>query len=311
MHYSEISFLIKIQNSFHEFLKKLTKKFRKMQNKNLFLLIFSIIFINKSIFATLNTVILKKGDVIVGQVVGQNSDRIQVKSDSGKVLEIPKKNILKVLYKEITKKEEEAILKKEEEKIKEKYKKEEEKKLLIAKMKEDELSRFRKERLQSYNEDKAYPKEKLKFLSSYKVYKSYHSGILTIASPDSICTPFANSSDWYILFGAIALTSPDMGKLLPSDSQSIQLRYETSLLDIGATLLGAILITMTRKTLYVDVCEDKDQPKYITLEEVKLEKDIDRKLIEDELKEKEKQELEENIRLEVELRKLERIRGKL
>ncbi|TGL61396.1 LA_0442/LA_0875 N-terminal domain-containing protein [Leptospira sarikeiensis] len=64
------------------------------------------------------TILLRKGGKIIGNVVGQNEKTITVQSDSGKQT-INKRDILKIIYKDITAEEEKKIRKEEEKKIQE------------------------------------------------------------------------------------------------------------------------------------------------------------------------------------------------
>lgn len=254
---------------------------------------------------SINTVILKNSDSLQGIVIGQNLDTLKLKTETGVILNIPKKKILKVLYKEITKKEIEQIRFKEEEKLRINSEKEKEIRKLAEQKKLDKLKKIRETYLSEGN--KAYPKENLGLLSSYKIYNAYPIPILALASPEASCEPYAYSSDWYILFGIFRLTSPDMGELLPKESKLIQIRYETSLTDLAITLLGGIAFSLTKKTLYIDSCEDKIQRRIISEQELQLEKDAESKVLEELMKAKEKEELEDNIKLEMEIKKLEKI----
>ncbi|MCZ8238490.1 MAG: hypothetical protein O9346_08410 [Leptospiraceae bacterium] len=58
---------------------------------------------------SINTVILKNSDSLQITVNGQNIQALKMKTETGVILNMPKKKILKVLYKEITKQEIEQI----------------------------------------------------------------------------------------------------------------------------------------------------------------------------------------------------------
>lgn len=64
------------------------------------------------------TILLRKGGKIIGNVVGQNEKTIVVQTESGKQ-NINKRDILKIIYKDITKEEESRIRKEEEKKVQE------------------------------------------------------------------------------------------------------------------------------------------------------------------------------------------------
>ncbi|PJE00287.1 MAG: hypothetical protein CK427_14475, partial [Leptospira sp.] len=67
---------------------------------------------------SINTVILKNSDSLQITVNGQNIQALKMKTETGVILNMSKKKILKVLYKELTKQEIEQIRIKKEEKIK-------------------------------------------------------------------------------------------------------------------------------------------------------------------------------------------------
>lgn len=254
---------------------------------------------------SLNTIILRNSGSIRGTVIGQNAESIQLKTEEGGTLNIPKKKVLKVLYKEITTREVDDIRKKEEEKFKIQQLKENEKQLLAEKRKAEELKKV-KEKYENQS-NPAYPKQKLGLLSSYRLYNSYPNPIVSLADPDASCEPYSYSSDWYFLFGTFRITSPDLSQLLPKESRPIQIRYETSWTDLAVTMLGGIAVSITKKTLYVDVCTQSNQKRVVSESEILLEKEIEKKINEDFKKTKEKEELEENIKLEMEIKKLEKI----
>ena len=58
-----------------------------------------VIFLYSALFA--ETVILKKGDIIRGSVVGQDSKILKIKTN-GKIVGIPKRGILKVIYRDVS-----------------------------------------------------------------------------------------------------------------------------------------------------------------------------------------------------------------
>lgn len=64
------------------------------------------------------TILLRKGGKVIGNVVGQNEKTIVVQTESGKQ-NINKRDILKIIYKDITREEENRIRKEEEKKVQE------------------------------------------------------------------------------------------------------------------------------------------------------------------------------------------------
>lgn len=63
------------------------------------------------------SILLRNGSTVKGTVITQNEKNIQVKGEDGRLVTIPKKSILKVIYKEVTKEEEKKIRQEEEKKI--------------------------------------------------------------------------------------------------------------------------------------------------------------------------------------------------
>ncbi|WP_425268937.1 LA_0442/LA_0875 N-terminal domain-containing protein [Leptospira hartskeerlii] len=75
-------------------------------------------FLTPSLLFADQTILLRKGGKVIGNVVGQNEKTITVQSESGKQT-INKRDILKIIYKDITKEEENRIRKEEEKKVQE------------------------------------------------------------------------------------------------------------------------------------------------------------------------------------------------
>ncbi|TGM89764.1 LA_0442/LA_0875 N-terminal domain-containing protein [Leptospira licerasiae] len=75
-------------------------------------------FLTPSLLFADQTILLRKGGKLTGNVVGQNEKTITVQSESGKQT-INKRDILKIIYKDITKEEENRIRKEEEKKVQE------------------------------------------------------------------------------------------------------------------------------------------------------------------------------------------------
>ncbi|MCC5813447.1 MAG: hypothetical protein JJT78_01710 [Leptospira sp.] len=74
------------------------------------------LFMASSVFSA-QSVILKSGKTIKGQVIGQNESGLTVKQTDGTTTTIPKKQILKVVYKDVTADEEKKIRAEEEKKL--------------------------------------------------------------------------------------------------------------------------------------------------------------------------------------------------
>ncbi|TGK13931.1 hypothetical protein EHO60_00845 [Leptospira fletcheri] len=76
-----------------------------------------ILLLFSSQLIAVQSILLRNGSTVKGTVITQNEKNIQVKGEDGRLVTIPKKSILKVIYKEVTKEEEKKIRQEEEKKI--------------------------------------------------------------------------------------------------------------------------------------------------------------------------------------------------
>ncbi|EQA43649.1 hypothetical protein LEP1GSC050_1538 [Leptospira broomii serovar Hurstbridge str. 5399] len=81
------------------------------------ILTFALIY-SSHLFA-MQSILLRNGNTIKGDVITQNEKTIQVRGQDGKIVNVSKRSILKVIYKEVTKDEEKKIRQEEERKVKE------------------------------------------------------------------------------------------------------------------------------------------------------------------------------------------------
>ncbi|PJZ68373.1 hypothetical protein CH373_05920 [Leptospira perolatii] len=90
-----------------------------IQKRILYFILSILFFASYEVFAV-QTILLRNGGKIRGDVVGQNEKSIQIVTEEGKKMTLSKRTILKVIYKEITTEEEKKIRQEEEKKIQEK-----------------------------------------------------------------------------------------------------------------------------------------------------------------------------------------------
>ncbi len=264
-----------------------------------FVVLFIVLLTNPS-FAV-QTILLKQGKTIKGTVSSQNLDHVEVETAEGKHLVIPKKSVLKIVYKDIAEEEELSIRKQEESKREaEKLKLlEERKRELLAK---EEANKLETEENKSQGSGVAV---KSTIRDSFILGSPNHTQSITLASLDQKCKPYSQYPEYFWMFGAFRFFEPDLTKLLPKESAPLRISQKASLTDIAFTMLGGFLITLTRKTLIIETCEgegyrlisDKEleRIKNSAVSEIKTEHEIETirekvelELLENDLKEYEK-----------------------
>ncbi|PNV72096.1 LA_0442/LA_0875 N-terminal domain-containing protein [Leptospira inadai] len=92
--------------------------FAKVLNPIRFAILTFALIYSSHLFAV-QSILLRNGNTIKGEVITQNEKTIQVRSEDGKIVSVSKRSILKVIYKEVTKDEEKKIRQEEEKKIQE------------------------------------------------------------------------------------------------------------------------------------------------------------------------------------------------
>lgn len=226
-----------------------------------------------------HSVLLKNGEVIKGTVTSQDQDSIAITEESGAIRSVAKKSILKVVYRDVTAEDLAKIRKEEEQKIAS------ERKLKEDKAKEEEAKKKQlaeAERIQTEAKNKP----------SFTFY----------TTKDSNCKELSTSKEWYWLFGTYSLTKPNWDTLIPKNSKAIRIRNEASFTDTLISIFIGYAVTITRKTIYVDVCEMDGNYRILTESEFEKEKSKIKEEIEFESKLKDKLDEDDLIRLENELK---------
>jgi hypothetical protein len=128
------------------------------------------------------------------------------------------------------------------------------------------------------------------FKTQYEFYQLFSGANVQLAPANAKCSDYGKSSDWYILFGSIPITRPDMESLLPKDNRKVRIRAENSWLDIGISVVLGIAGSVTRRTIVVEACESEKIEKAFTREELDFELEKQKFQLESEFM-KEKQDL--------------------
>ncbi|TGL85539.1 hypothetical protein EHQ68_17185 [Leptospira congkakensis] len=242
--------------------------------------------------SAVQTILLKQGKSIKGIVTNQNVDSVEVDTQNGKHMVISKKTVLKIIYKDIAESEEENIRKEEEEK-----RKSEKEKAIAAK--QEEIRKRREELSRQESERKA--KQEGGEVVTHSLRDSFVLGsvadgnMITLAPDSAKCQAFQEYPEYFWLFGALRFYEPDWNVLLPKDNRPVRIKQTSTWKDMAITLLGGFLITVTRKTIIVDVC-DGNGYRMVSDSEIKRIKDeaVEQIRTEQELKEaEEKYELEQ------------------
>jgi len=250
-----------------------------------------------------HTVLLKQGRTIKGTVTGQNLDHVDVDTLDGKHLVIPKKSVLKIIYRDLALDEEEKIRKAEE------TKREAEKQKLMEEKRKELLAK----QAESQNTNNSDPSSssaggvavKSTLRDSFILGSPNPSQSITLASFSQKCTPYSEYPEYFWLFGALRFREPNLTGLLPKDGKPMRISQKSTYTDMAITLLGGFLITITRKTLIIETCEGEgyrlisekelNQIKDSAVSEIKTQQEIESiqekvelELLESELKEMEK-----------------------
>ncbi|PJZ47330.1 LA_0442/LA_0875 N-terminal domain-containing protein [Leptospira brenneri] len=259
--------------------------------RNIYLTLMILLF---AIFplSAVQTILLKQGKSIKGIVTNQNVDSVEIDTQNGKHMVISKKTVLKIIYKDIAEAEEENIRKEEEEK-----RKAEKDKAIAAK--QEEIRKRREELTRQESEKKA--KEGGGEVVTHSLRDSFVLGsvadgnMITLAPDSARCQRFSEYPEYFWLFGGLRFSEPDWNDLLPKDNRPVRIKQTSTWTDMAVTLLGGFLITITRKTIVVDVCEGNGY-RMVSDSEIKRIKDeaVEQIRTEQELKEaEEKYELEQ------------------
>ncbi|TGL51404.1 hypothetical protein EHQ59_10920 [Leptospira kemamanensis] len=198
------------------------------------------------------TILLKQGKSIKGIVTNQNVDSVEVDTQNGKHMVISKKSVLKIIYKDIAEAEEEKIRKEEEEK-----RKQEKEKAIAAKQEEIRKRRESIAAQETENRMKIHEGN----VATHSIRDSFvltsvaDGNMITLAPESAKCQTFKEYPEYFWLFGALRFQEPNWDDLLPKDNRPVRIKQTSTWTDMAITLLGGFAVTITRKTIVVDVCE--------------------------------------------------------
>lgn len=198
------------------------------------------------------TILLKEGKSIKGIVTNQNVDSVEIDAQNGKHMVISKKSVLKIIYKDLAEADEEKIRKEEEEK-----RKQEKEKAIAAKQEEIRKRRetLAQQELENRNQKGEGTKVTHSLRDSFVLTSVADGNMITLAPESAKCQTFQEYPEYFWLFGGLRFKEPDWNVLLPNDSRPVRIRQTSTWKDLAITLLGGFAITITRKTIIVDVCE--------------------------------------------------------
>ncbi|WP_246052078.1 LA_0442/LA_0875 N-terminal domain-containing protein [Leptospira idonii] len=201
-----------------------------------------------------HTILLKKGKTIKGQVTNQNLETVEITSTDGKHLVIPKKSVLKILYKDLAEADEVKIRKEEENKREtERAKLLEARKQELAVLKETE--RAKEDELKNKEKTSSVGQGSSSLRSSFLLASPEAGRPVVLASFGDKCQPHSEYPEYFWLFGAFRFKEPPLSSVLPKENHPVRISQVSTWSDIAITLLGGFLVTVTRKTLVVEVCE--------------------------------------------------------
>lgn len=243
--------------------------------------IFSILLLGQNSLFAVHTILLKKGKTVKGIVTNQNVDHVEIDTQDGKHLVIPKKSVLKVMYKDLAEADEVKIRKEEEEK------REKEKERVLAAKREEILKK--RQSMEDLENAKTSNTQSTQTVET-SIRNSFILGSLDAKAPMSLatlnskCQPFAEYPEYFYLFGAFRFKEPNWTELLPKEPRPLRIKQASSYTDLAITLLGGFLVTVTRKTIYVEVCEGSGfrllsedsikQLKEEAVEEIKVQQEL-------------------------------------
>jgi hypothetical protein len=252
---------------------------------------------------SVHTVLLKQGKSIKGIVSSQNVDHVEVISQEGKHLIIPKKSVLKVIYRDLAEEDEQNIRKQEE------AKREADKMKLMELRKQEILAKKREssDSPSKPNDDSGQTfKRNSSIRDAFVLGSTSSNQTITLASFGQKCKIYSEHPEYFWMFGAFRFNEPNLSELLPQNNAPLRITHTSTYKDIAFTMLGGFLVTVTRKTLVIETCEGQgyklisdtelDQIKNSAISDLKTQQEIEslQDKVELELLEKDLQELEKN-----------------
>ncbi|MCZ8156787.1 MAG: hypothetical protein O9264_11740 [Leptospira sp.] len=216
-------------------------------------LLLTVLFFPVFSLLPIHTVLLKQGRSIKGTVSSQNLDHVEVVTSEGKHVIVPKKSVLKIIYKDLAEEDEAKIRKAEE------TKREEEKQRLIEQHKLEILAKQEQEKRDNEISNQVAQSsdtvQKSTLRDSFVLGSPSSQQTITLANYAQKCEHYSEYPEYFWLFGAFRFKEPVLSELLPKNNKPIRITQRSTYKDIAFTLLGGFLITVTRKSLIVEVCD--------------------------------------------------------
>ncbi|TGN14254.1 LA_0442/LA_0875 N-terminal domain-containing protein [Leptospira ilyithenensis] len=227
-----------------------------------FLLLFVGLFLSSLPLIAINTILLKNGKSIKGIVSSQNLDSVEINRADGKHVIVSKKSVLKIIYKDLAE-EEEAKIRKEEQ-----TKRDLEKTRLLEIRNQENLTLQNSETAKKAEERKRVlesantPLKSDSLRTSFLLHSPNPTHPILLASPGQKCQPYSEYPEYFWMFGAFRFKEPKYTELFPKEDRPIRISQVSTYKDVALTLLGGFLITVTRKTLVVEICEGEGARSY-------------------------------------------------
>lgn len=219
-----------------------------------FIILVSSLLFFSSIDAKTHTIFFWSGETLKGTVVSIGASSIKVKKKNGTIEDIPKKQIIKLLFRdlsvaEIEKNWQDALKEKEELKIEKEEKEKEERKKFLEEL-----------RLQRIEENKKKittlaPLEKQKNI--YYYLYSPNTKNINLADATSECFLQKEIKQWYILFGSIPINEIKTDEIF-SETGQYRIYTKATLMDSIMSVVLGLTTSFTRKTIFIESCKSED-----------------------------------------------------
>lgn len=72
------------------------------------------------------------------------------------------------------------------------------------------------------------------------------------------CKVVGNTTQWYVLFGSFPINRIQSSEILPKPNQTYRVTLKTTWLDGISSLILGIAASITRKTIFVEICDSKE-----------------------------------------------------
>jgi len=223
--------------------------------KHLSIILLSGLLVSGLPLIAINTILLKNGKSIKGIVSNQNQDSVEINRTDGKHVIVSKKSVLKIIYKDLAEDEELKIRKDEQ------TKRDLEKARLLEIRNQENLTQQNLDAAKKADDRKkalesaSTPLRSDSLRTSFLLHSPNPAHPILLASPAQKCQPYSEYPEWFWLFGAFRFSEPKYAELFPKEDRPIRISQVSTFKDVAFTLLGGFLVTVTRKTLVVEICE--------------------------------------------------------